>query len=51
MGVAAHVLNPRTCEVAAEGSGIQSQSWLYNKFGTSLGIIWTVGIILGAEET
>lgn len=36
MGVAAHVFNPRTWEVEAEGSGIQTHSWLHNKFEISL---------------
>jgi hypothetical protein len=37
MGVVAHVFNPRIWEVEAEGSGIQTHSWLHNKLETSLG--------------
>lgn len=37
MGVAAHIFNPQPWEVEAEGSEIQSHSWLNNKFESSLG--------------
>lgn len=37
MGVVACVFNPRTWEGEAEGSGIQTHSWLHKKLETSLG--------------